>query len=318
LVIDVEALEEAEAFHELYTKRIKAEEVIPVAGKGTSKFLLPLVDGTVKQPGPDQKREVSRQRRSSAEEDEELEEKDEPEAAAEEAEAPQPVPSDEGDFWSLNSYALTRHHPNGRIKLFTFEEMKDKIPIPLKFIDVGRRTVVSEGDDSYEVNDTWYNEHDSGVDPQREMKEMWHGKTEFPLLKPAAKAGYKWCSGRLTKIQETTRPDQIWPELWDRYSKKQRVIVIKKWREVDEIEDAARKHRGIHEIAPEDVDTSNKVLADISKKLEPEAVPCMPVITHEMKLEAVKAAATKKKGRSEFASREATTLLPERVATRPT
>ena len=187
--------------------------MIPVAGKGSSKFLLPLVDGTVKQPGPDQKREVSRQRRSSTEEDEELEEKDEPEGAKEEAEASQPLPSDEGDFWSLNSYALTRHHPNGRIKLFTFEEMKDKAPIPLKFIDVGRRTVVSEGDDSYEVNDTWYNEHVSGVDPQREMKEMWHGKTEFPLLKPAAKAGYKWYTGRLTKIQETTRPDQIWPEL---------------------------------------------------------------------------------------------------------
>ena len=229
VVVDVEALEEADACHELYTKRIKAEEVIPVAGKGSSKFLLPLVDGTVKQPGPDQKREVSRQRRSSAEEDEELEEKEAPEAAEEEAEASQPVPSDEDDFWSLNSYALTRHHPRGRFKLFTLDEMKDKAPIPLKFIDVGRRTLVSAGDDSYEVNDTWYNEHDSGVDPQREMKEMWHGKTEFPLLKPAAKAGYKWCSGRLTKIQETTRPDQIWPELWDRYSKKQRLIVIKKW-----------------------------------------------------------------------------------------
>ena len=63
----------------------------------------------------------------------------------------------------------------------------------------------------------------------------------------------------------------------------------------------ARKHRGIYEIVPEDVETYDKVLADISKKLEPEAVPCMPVITHEMKLEAVKAAAAKKKSADQAA-----------------
>ena len=70
-------------------------------------------------------------------------------------------------------------------------------------------------------------------------------------------------------------------------------MAIQKWRLVDEIEDAARKHRGITEIAPDDIDTYHKVLTDISKKLEPEAVPCMRVITMEMKMAASLAAATK-------------------------
>ena len=81
---------------------------------------------------------VSRRRQSSSEEDK-LEDKEESEAAEEKVEASQPMTSDEDDFWSLNSYALTRHHPNGRITLFIIDELKGKAPIPLKFIDVGRR-----------------------------------------------------------------------------------------------------------------------------------------------------------------------------------
>ena len=83
--------------------------------------------------------------------------------------------------------------------------------------------------------------------------------------------------------------------MWDAYSKQQRKLIIQKWKQVDELEDAARKYRGIYQIAPEEVELYKKVLADISKKLEPEAVPCMPVITHEMKLAAIKAATTKTK-----------------------
>ena len=48
----------------------------------------------------------------------------------------------------------------------------------------------------------------------------------------------------------------------------------------------------------------HKTLVRISKKLEPDALPCMPVITQEMKLEAVKAAATKKKGGDDLATRK--------------
>ena len=71
---------------------------------------------------------------------------------------------------------------------------------------------------------------------------------------------------------------------------------------MDEIEDAARKHRGISQIAPEDVDTYHKVISDIAKKLEPEAVPCMPVIIIEMK--AAAAAASKKPGTSSTSSND--------------
>ena len=52
-------------------------------------------------------------------------------------------------------------------------------------------------------------------------------------------------------------------------------MAIQKWSLVDEVEDAARKHRVIKEIVSEDIDTYHKVLTDISKELEPEAVPCV-------------------------------------------
>ena len=177
--------------------------------------MLPLVDGKVQQPGPDQKRTIQREDVAGNEDDVPDLAYSDSEVGEEEAEPSQYLPSSEQDVWSLNKYALTRHHPNGRMKLFTFDELDTKPPIPLKFIDVYRRTEVNEGDDTYEVNDAWYDEHKSGVDPQRELKEMWYGKTEFPLLKPAPPKGYKWCSGRLTKVQETTRPDYEWPEVWD-------------------------------------------------------------------------------------------------------
>jgi hypothetical protein len=107
LVADVDALEGADDTSDIYTKRIKAEEVIPIQGKGgKGTFVLPLVDGKVKQPGPGQKRVIHRGDVADIPDlvDSESEVGDE--------EAPsESLPSNEQDFWSLNKYALTRHHP---------------------------------------------------------------------------------------------------------------------------------------------------------------------------------------------------------------
>ena len=51
----------------------------------------------------------------------------------------------------------------------------------------------------------------------------------------------------------------------------------------------------IFQIADEEKDTYDKVLADVSKKLQPDAVPCMPVVKTAMQQEAIRASATKKR-----------------------
>ena len=105
MIVDKEAIEEADSHYEIYAKRIKAEEVLPVY-KDTkrTKFTLPLAEGLMMQPGHDQEREVrERKRVASDEDDEEEQEKAAEEAAAEEAEVAKPMPSDQEDFWSLNA-----------------------------------------------------------------------------------------------------------------------------------------------------------------------------------------------------------------------
>ena len=102
--------------------------------------------------------------------------------------------------------------------------------------------------------------------------------TEFPLLKPPAKKGYRWESGRLTKIQETSRPPNIWPETWDKLSTGQRKHGVLRWKAIGEIESLARQHRGLFVIPEEAKETYTKCIADVKKKLEPGEVPAMPVV----------------------------------------
>ena len=51
------------------------------------------------------------------------------------------------------------------------------------------------------------------------MSDSWTGFTKFTFLKETPPKGYMCSGGRLTKIQTTTRPDHIWPEVWSRIGK---------------------------------------------------------------------------------------------------
>ncbi len=73
------------------------------------------------------------------------------------------------------------------------------------------------------VDDYWL----EGSTPS--LSSQWKGRTLVYLLRPRPSAGYRWIEGRLTKIQETTRPDSVWPENWHRMSAKQKKIKIDKW-----------------------------------------------------------------------------------------
>ena len=109
------------------------------------------------------------------------------------------------DYWSLTDCLLIRHHAVPRQQLFIWGEGKDKPPIPIEYIDISRRTFTdSTSLAEVRIDDVWHNLHEDGDKAQRTLTTTWVGKTEFDLLKPPAKPGYKWCNGR--ERRGSTRP----------------------------------------------------------------------------------------------------------------
>ena len=103
-------------------------------------------------------------------------------------------------------------------------------------------------------------------------------RRQLQLLKPPAKDGHKWVMGRLTKIQKTTRPDNLWPEIWKRLGKKQKQQEIKNWEEESAARDAARKKRGIDKIETSEIETYLKLIAEAKEKCNLPEAPAMPFI----------------------------------------
>ena len=64
------------------------------------------------------------------------------------------------------------------------------------------------------INDYW------NVDGDRSLSDSWTGFTKFTSLNEKRPSGFL-LSGRRrsTKIQATTRPDYLWPEIWIGMSK---------------------------------------------------------------------------------------------------
>ena len=59
------------------------------------------------------------------------------------------------------------------------------------------------------------------------------------MSKEKRSKGYVWCGVRLTKIQTTTRPDQVWPEVWTKIGEavqnleKQKNLIYRfRWRRI--------------------------------------------------------------------------------------
>ena len=84
-----------------------------------------------------------------------------------------------------------------------------------------------------------------------------------------------WSRGRLRRKQLTSRPDHLWPELWDKMGKNAKLKEKQKWSHEKLHLENARKLRGIYFIDHED-----KVFKETSKnahkKLETSVAPTMP------------------------------------------
>ena len=103
------------------------------------------------------------------------------------------------EFWSMSGNFMYRHHVKPRVKLYLPRE--ESFPIPLKYIDVSR-TTHSNLDVKQEkrIDDYW------NIDGSRDLLDPWTGFTQFTLLEEKPPNGYRWCGGRLTREQLTSRP----------------------------------------------------------------------------------------------------------------
>ena len=114
----------------------------------------------------------------------------------------------EEDFWTTSGTVLVCHHRVPRTNLFTPSD--PECPLPTKYLDVTRKTYTSiETEAEKCVDDLW------NVDGNKALSEEWIGKTIFEILHFPPKKNHYWVAGRETKIQETTRPGNVWPEVWD-------------------------------------------------------------------------------------------------------
>ena len=120
---------------------------------------------------------------------------------------------------------------------------------------------------------------DFWVTAEKELPDSWTGKTTLEFLRPLPPVGYSYIEGRLTKTQETTRPRNIWPEIWRSMSKKMKQQAISAWEVEDKRREQAREIRGIKFVPEEEVDDYTKALAEARIKLALPDVPAMPVLS---------------------------------------
>ena len=126
------------------------------------------------------------------------------------------------DFWSMSGIFIYRYHVEPRVKLYSPRE--ESFPIPLKYVDVTRTTHTNlDVKQEKRIDDYW------NIDGSGDLSDPWTGFTQFTLLEEKAPDGKMWSVGRLTRIQQTSRPDHLWPELWKTMGKNARLKEEQKW-----------------------------------------------------------------------------------------
>ena len=107
-------------------------------------------------------------------------------------------------------------------------------------------------------------------------QESWTGFTKFTLVNEKLPQGCMLSGRRLTKIQATTRPDYLWPEIWTGMSKAAKKKEKQEWASEKPKVDNARRSRGIYFVGTEDGEHKETIKL-ARKKLEvpmEAAVPC--------------------------------------------
>ena len=114
------------------------------------------------------------------------------------------------------------------------------------------------------------------MDGERELSDAWTGFTRFVLLKERPPEGYAWSGWRLTRKQTTSRPDDVWPDMWKFMSDAAKKKAKQRWAIEKPKLDNARQLKGIFFIEPNDEEFKLTMKA-ARRKLEvpmPAAMPC--------------------------------------------
>ena len=148
---------------------------------------------------------------------------------------------------------------------------EETFPTPMKYIDVTRTTHTSlDVLMEKHIEDYW------NVDGERELSDAWTDFTRFILLNERPPEGYTWCGERLTRKQTTSRPDNIWPDMWTHMSDAAKKKAKQRWAIENPKLDNARQLRGRFLIEPNDEEFKLTIKA-ARRKLEvpmPAATPC--------------------------------------------
>ena len=108
------------------------------------------------------------------------------------------------------------------------------------------------------------------------MSDAWTGFTRFTILSERPPDGYTWSGERLTRKQTTSRPDNVWPEMWKHMSDASKRKEKQKWAIEKPTLDNARSLRGIFFVDPDD-EEFKRFMKNARRKLEipmPAAMPC--------------------------------------------
>ena len=278
MVADIEELEEMDA-SDLHARRLNAKAVLtPMKGDN---FIFTVADEKVKVSGGDQRLRTStliRDRPERGQEREVLrgEEQEILRGDSDGLSSPTSLQDDltrddaeaTNDFWSITGDCIYRHHVEPQVKLYVPKE--ESFPIPMKFFDV-TRTTHSSLDVMLENIDEYWN-----VDVDRELSDAWTGFTRFISLSERPPDGYTWSGWRLMRKQTTSRPDNVWPDMWKHMSDASKRKAKQKWAVEKPKLDNARQLRCIFFIEPDD-EEFKQTMKNARRKLEipmPAAMPC--------------------------------------------
>ena len=115
-----------------------------------------------------------------------------------------------GNFWSIQGDFISRHHNEPQVQLYVPKE--ETFTMPLTYIDVTRATCTNLDVLILTIVGMWTRIEVYQILGQDSRK--------FTLLKEKnPPKGYTWSGKRLTKNQATTRPENLWPDVWSKMGK---------------------------------------------------------------------------------------------------
>ena len=172
------------------------------------------------------------------------------------------------DSWSMSRNFIFSHHVEPRVKLFSPRE--ESFLIPLKYIDASRTTHTNlDVMQERRIYDYW------NIDGSRDLSDPWDRFHSIFSMGKKPLDGYMGSGRRLTRKQLTSRPDRLWPELWEKMGKNAKLKERQKWSNEKLHLENARKLRGIYFVDPEEKEFK-ETSKNARKKLETSVALAMP------------------------------------------